>query len=173
ISTGYLGFYSYYSEFLFSVSKMSFTNISLALFIYGFASIIGNNIAGKTLVNHSNQTLIFASMAMILIYALIFVNAAQFAIMLTLSLILGIVNGVMNNAMHYIITFPFPRTKDFTNGLFISVSNISISVGATLCGLVISIKETKYIAISSIIMVGLGLILVLVRMRLEDKKLKI
>ncbi|EOA4000592.1 MFS transporter, partial [Campylobacter coli] len=70
-------------------------------------------------------------------------------------------------------TFPFPRTKDFTNGLFISVSNISISVGATLCGLVISIKETKYIAISSIIMVGLGLILVLVRMRLEDKKLKI
>ncbi|MCE7323134.1 MFS transporter [Campylobacter coli] len=173
ISTGYLGFYSYYSEFLFSVSKMSFTNISLALFIYGFASIIGNNIAGKTLVNHSNQTLIFASMAMILIYALIFVNAAQFAIMLTLSLILGIVNGVMNNAMHYIITFPFPRAKDFTNGLFISVSNISISVGATLCGLVISIKETKYIAISSIIMVGLGLILVLVRMRLEDKKLKI
>lgn len=110
---------------------------------------------------------------MILIYALIFVNAKQFSIMLTLSLVLGILNGIMNNAMHYIITFPFPKAKDFCNGLYISVSNISISVGATLCGLVISIKETKYIAISSIIMVGLGLVLVFVRMRLEDKKMKI
>ncbi len=173
ISTGYLGFYSYYSEFLFSVSKMSFTSISLALFIYGFASIIGNNIAGKTLINHSNQTLIFTSLAMIFIYALIFISAKQFLIMLVLSLILGILNGIMNNAMHYIITFPFPRAKDFCNGIFISVSNISISVGATLCGLVISIKETKYIAISSIIMISLGLILVLVRIKLEDKKIKI
>lgn len=173
ISTGYLGFYSYYSEFLFSVSKMSFTNISLILFIYGFASIIGNNIAGKTLINHSNKTLVLTSLAMILIYILIFINAKQFLTILILSLTLGILNGIMNNAMHYIVTFPFPRAKDFCNGLYISVSNISITVGATLCGLVISIKETKYIAISSIIMVSLGLILVFIRMRLEDKKLKI
>lgn len=50
INTGILGFYSYFSDFLYSAAKMNFTFISVVLAIYGFSNIIGNYIAEKTLV---------------------------------------------------------------------------------------------------------------------------
>ncbi|MEH0330525.1 MFS transporter [Campylobacter coli] len=173
INAGIWGFYSYFSDFLLSISKINFDLISIILALYGFANIIGNNLAPKLLIKNVNLNLIFTLLLMIGIYVLIFNFYYQNMILMILAFILGILGGVMNNGTHFLISHPFPRAKDFTNGLFISVANIGLSVGTAICGLVISLSNTRFIAISSIIMVGLGLILVLVRMRLEDKKLKI
>ncbi|HEG0353868.1 TPA: MFS transporter [Campylobacter coli] len=159
INAGIWGFYSYFSDFLLSISKINFDLISIILALYGFANIIGNNLAPKLLIKNVNLNLIFTLLLMIGIYVLIF----NF---------LGILGGVMNNGTHFLISHPFPRAKDFTNGLFISVANIGLSVGTAICGLVISLSNTRFIAISSVVLLSFGIVIILLRDKIQSMKLR-
>lgn len=123
INAGIWGFYSYFSDFLHSVGKMNFTLISIVLAIYGFSNIIGNYIAGKTLVKNANFTLILTPLIMIGFYILLFSFYSEI-ILIIFAFILGILAGVMNNGTHFMISYPFPKAANFSNGLFISVANI-------------------------------------------------
>ncbi len=96
INAGIWGFYSYFSDFLHSVGKMNFTLISIVLAIYGFSNIIGNYIAGKTLVKNANFTLILTPLIMIGFYILLFSFYSEI-ILIIFAFILGILAGVMNN----------------------------------------------------------------------------
>lgn len=48
------------------------------------------------------------------------------------------------------ISYPFPKAANFSNGLFISVANIGLSTGTAICGLVISLSDTRYIIVNTI-----------------------
>lgn len=108
INAGIWGFYSYFSDFLHSVGKMNFTLISIVLAIYGFSNIIGNYIAGKTLVKNANFTLILTPLIMIGFYILLFSFYSEI-ILIIFTFILGILAGVMNNGTHFMISYPFPK----------------------------------------------------------------
>lgn len=125
INAGIWGFYSYFSDFLHSVGKMNFTLISIVLAIYGFSNIIGNYIAGKTLVKNANFTLILTPLIIIGFYILLFSFYSEI-ILIIFAFILGILAGVMNNGTHFMISYPFPKAANFSNRLFISVANIRI-----------------------------------------------
>ncbi|EGA2488341.1 MFS transporter [Campylobacter jejuni] len=151
INAGIWGFYSYFSDFLHSVGKMNFTLISIVLAIYGFSNIIGNYIAGKTLVKNANFTLILTPLIMIGFYILLFSFYSEI-ILIIFAFILGILAGVMNNGTHFMISYPFPKAANFSNGLFISVANIGLSTGTAICGLVISLSDTRYIIVNTIVL---------------------
>lgn len=125
INAGIWGFYFYFSDFLHSVGKMNFTLISIVLAIYGFSNIIGNYIAGKTLVKNANFTLILTPLIIIGFYILLFSFYSEI-ILIIFAFILGILAGVMNNGTHFMISYPFPKAANFSNRLFISVANIRI-----------------------------------------------
>ncbi|EGK4361263.1 MFS transporter [Campylobacter coli] len=172
INAGIWGFYSYFSDFLLSISKINFDLISIILALYGFVNIIGNNLAPKLLIKNVNLNLIFTLLLMIGIYVLIFNFYYQNMILMILAFILGILGGVMNNGTHFLISHPFPRAKDFTNGLFISVANIGLSIGTAICGLVISLSNTRFIAISSVILLSFGIVMILLRDKIQSMKLR-
>ncbi|EAH4545124.1 MFS transporter [Campylobacter jejuni] len=171
INAGIWGFYSYFSDFLHSVGKMNFTLISIVLAIYGFSNIIGNYIAGKTLVKNANFTLILTPLIMIGFYILLFSFYSEI-ILIIFTFILGILAGVMNNGTHFMISYPFPKAANFSNGLFISVANIGLSTGTAICGLVISLSDTRYIIVNTIVLLILGIIMIFVRSRIEKMKLR-
>lgn len=171
INAGIWGFYSYFSDFLHSVGKMNFTLISIVLAIYGFSNIIGNYIAGKTLVKNANFTLILTPLIMIGFYILLFSFYSEI-ILIIFTFILGILAGVMNNSTHFMISYPFPKAANFSNGLFISVANIGLSTGTAICGLVISLSDTRYIIVNTIVLLILGIIMIFIRSRIEKMKLR-
>ncbi len=171
INAGIWGFYSYFSDFLHSIGKMNFTLISIVLAIYGFSNIIGNYIAGKTLVKNANFTLILTPLIMIGFYILLFSFYSEI-ILIIFAFILGILAGVMNNGTHFMISYPFPKAANFSNGLFISVANIGLSTGTAICGLVISLSDTRYIIVNTIVLLILGIIMIFVRSRIEKMKLR-
>ncbi|EAJ0636816.1 MFS transporter [Campylobacter jejuni] len=171
INAGIWGFYSYFSDFLHSVGKMNFTLISIVLAIYGFSNIIGNYIAGKTLVKNANFTLILTPLIMIGFYILLFSFYSEI-ILIIFTFILGILAGVMNNGTYFMISYPFPKAANFSNGLFISVANIGLSTGTAICGLVISLSDTRYIIVNTIVLLILGIIMIFVRSRIEKMKLR-
>ncbi|ECR0958216.1 MFS transporter [Campylobacter coli] len=171
INAGIWGFYSYFSDFLHSAGKMNFTLISIVLAIYGFSNIIGNYIAGKTLVKNANFTLILTPLIMIGFYILLFSFYSEI-ILIIFAFILGILAGVMNNGTHFMISYPFPKAANFSNGLFISVANIGLSTGTAICGLVISLSDTRYIIVNTIVLLILGIIMIFVRSRIEKMKLR-
>ncbi|MBK1972919.1 MFS transporter [Campylobacter sp. TTU-622] len=171
VNAGILGFYSYFSDFLHSVAKMNFTFISIVLAIYGFSNIIGNYIAGKTLVKNAHFTLLLTPLIMIIFYTLLFNFYGQIMLIM-FAFILGILAGIMNNGTHFIINHPFPKASDLSNGLFISVANIGLSSGTAICGMVISLSNTRFIIISTIFLLILGIMMILLRRRIEKMKLR-
>ncbi|EAI0804421.1 TPA: MFS transporter [Campylobacter jejuni] len=172
INAGIWGFYSYFSDFLLSIAKIDFDLISIILAVYGFANIIGNNLAPKLLIKNVKFNLIFTLLFMIAFYVLIFNFYSKNTILMILAFILGVLGGVMNNGTHFLISHPFPKAKDFTNGLFISVANIGLSIGTAICGLVISLSDTRYIIVNTIVLLILGIIMIFVRSRIEKMKLR-
>ncbi len=145
--------------------------LSIVLAIYGFSNIIGNYIAGKTLVKNANFTLILTPLIMIGFYILLFSFYSEI-ILIIFAFILGILAGVMNNGTHFMISYPFPKAANFSNGLFISVANIGLSTGTAICGLVISLSDTRYIIVNTIVLLILGIIMIFVRSRIEKMKLR-
>lgn len=78
----------------------------------------------------------------------------------------------MNNGTHFMISYPFPKAANFSNGLFISVANIGLSTGTAICGLVISLSDMRYIIVNTIVLLILGIIMIFVRSRIEKMKLR-
>ncbi|WP_110558819.1 MFS transporter [Helicobacter cinaedi] len=167
VNAGVFGFYSYFSDFLHSITQVSFDFISVVLAVYGSMNIVGNIIAGKALAKNANATILATLLGMICLYALIFVFAKQGVVLLIFAVLLGILAGVVNNATHYVITHPYPQAPDFTNGLFLSIANIGLSTGVALCGLCISLLNTQYTALCAIVLLSMGVATMLFRMRLE------
>lgn len=167
LNGGIWGFYGYLSDFLFKISEMDFTYISTTLFIYGASNIIGNIIAGKALVKNANFTLKFVPFIMILFYGAIFMEANEIWFLIGIIFLLGILGGIMNNATHFMISYPYPNAAEFTNGLFISVANIGLFVGTAVCGFFITFWNTRFIAISAILLILAGIVSVFIRSKFE------
>lgn len=167
LNGGIFGFYGYVSDFLYQISNMDFTHISTTLFIYGTSNIIGNIIAGKTLVKNADFTLKFTPFIMILFYAVIFMNATEIWILIAVIFLLGILGGIMNNAAHFMIAHPYPHAAELTNGLFLSVANIGLFVGTNVCGFFITFWNTRYIAIAAILLILAGILSIFIRSQFE------
>ena len=62
------GIYSYLTEYLDVVTKMSPYMISIMLFVYGLANIIGNILAGRLLTIAPVRTVIIYPIALMILY---------------------------------------------------------------------------------------------------------
>lgn len=138
------GFFSYLSDFLKTVTLLPFTTISMVLFIYGAANIIGNILAGRLLAHNAPATIKTTPFALAVVLVLLFAFGDQFILMLGIVLLFGIFTGLSSNNSQYMITGAASEAPEFANGLFLSSSNCGSAMGTTLCGLFISEIGTRY-----------------------------
>lgn len=138
------GFFSYLSDYLKTVTHIPFTAISLVLFIYGAANIIGNILAGKLLARCASATIKTTPFALAAVLALLFVLGDQFLPMLAIVLLFGIATGISSNNSQYMLVRSASEAPEFANGLFLSSANWGTAIGTAVCGLFIDAMGTRY-----------------------------
>ena len=169
INGAVFGLFSFMSDYLKNVTGFSFKTISVALFVYGVANIIGNVIAGKLLSQAAAKTVKGIPFALVAGYVLFFFLGEQATAMLLLILGLGILAGIASNNNQYMLTNAAPEAPDFANGLFLTSTNLGTAVGTALCGLFIASMGTRYVVIGTLLFLLLGIVFVFLRYRAGAK----
>lgn len=164
LNSSVFGVYSYIAEYLENVTNMSPNTISLTLFIFGGANIIGNIVAGKLLTQSPIKSVISFPFLMSAVYIILFLTG-QFAVtMAMITFIWGILaGGIMANINQYLIASSAPEAPDFANGLFISACNVGTTLGAAAGGLFISQMGIQYVVLVGILSLILSLIVIILR----------
>lgn len=165
INGALFGFFSYMSDYLKTVTEVSYSVISILLLIYGLANITGNVIAGKQLATNPIRSMIFIPFALFTFYICIFILGEWLAAMTVIILILGILAGYGQNTMQYMITEAAPEAPDFANGLFLLSANLGTTVGAAACGAFITFFDTRYSVIGSLLFLAVSIVFVVLRIR--------
>ncbi|WP_418459953.1 MFS transporter [Bacteroides sp.] len=165
INGALFGFFSYMSDYLRTVTEVSYSVISILLMIYGLANITGNVIAGKQLATNPIRSMIFIPLALFTFYICIFILGEWLAAMTVIILILGILAGYGQNTMQYMITEAAPEAPDFANGLFLLSANLGTTVGAAACGAFITFFDTRYSVIGSLLFLAVSIVFVVLRIR--------
>ncbi|MEH7109509.1 MFS transporter [Bacillus sp. JJ1764] len=163
LNSAVFGVYSYLADYLKTVTNMSPNTISLLLFLYGVANIIGSIVAGKLLTNNAIKSVVAFPFALGIVYIIIFIFG-QFSIpMMIITFIWGIVAGVGGNINQYWITSSAPEAPDFANGLFLTSANLGTTFGAAVGGLFISEMGTQYVVLVGVLSLLLGMVFILLR----------
>ncbi|MBM7694752.1 putative MFS family arabinose efflux permease [Peribacillus deserti] len=163
LNSAIFGVYSYFADYLKTVTNMSSNSISLMLFLYGGANIIGNIVAGKLLTKNANKSVISYPLILGAVY-IIFFFTGQFTLpMAIITFIWGILAGIGGNITQYWIMSAAPKTPDFANGLFLTSANLGTTFGAAVGGLFISEMGTQYVVLVGILSLILGLLTILLR----------
>jgi len=164
LNSAVFGVYSYLAEYLRTVTAMSPNTISLTLFIFGGANIIGNIIAGKLLSHHAAKSVISFPLLLGIVYIGLFFTG-QFALPVEIiTIIWGILaGGLMANINQYLIASSAPEAPDFANGLFISSCNVGTTLGTAVGGLFITAMDIRYVVCVGILSLALGLLTIFLR----------
>ncbi|WP_396953854.1 MULTISPECIES: MFS transporter [Bacillaceae] len=164
LNASVFGVYSYFTEYLKTVTNMSPNTITLTLFIFGGANMIGNIVAGKLLTQNPIKSVVYFPLLLSAVYILLFFTGQYPLPMAMLTFIWGILaGGIMANINQYLITSSAPEAPDFANGLFISSCNVGTTVGSAAGGLLIASMGTQYVVLVGILSLVLSLVTIVLR----------
>ena len=105
------GVYSYLAEFLKTVTRYDWNSVSVLLFLYGLANMVGNMIAGKLLANFPLRTIKMYPITLITVYILLF-TFGQFSVPTAfLIFIWGIIGGIGGNITQYWVVSAAPEAS--------------------------------------------------------------
>lgn len=155
--------YSYISEFLGVITNIVGTELSIVLFIYGVASIIGNWLGAKLLDKSANKTVlvfpIIFSVLLLVMFFLGYYTIPTIAIMF----IWGLLAGIGNDIAQYWMVSAAPDAPEFANGIFLSMGNVGVTLGTTVAGIVVMSWGVQYVMIAAIFVLFIDLILLFTR----------
>jgi len=163
LNSAIFGVYSYLAEYLKTVTNMSSNTITIMLFVFGGANIIGNVLAGKLLTKNALSSVVFFPFVLGAVYILLYLFGHLSVPMAIITLIWGIIAGVGGNINQYWIMSSAPEAPDFANGLFLTSANLGTTIGAAIGGLFISGLGTEYVVLVGILSVILGSLSIFLR----------
>lgn len=165
INGALFGFFSYMSDYLKTVTDVSYNVISSLLLVYGLANIVGNIIAGKQLSLNPVRSMMAIPFALLFFYVCLFILGKYLVAMSAIILVLGILAGYGQNTMQYMITYAAPEAPDFANGLYLLSANLGTTIGAAFCGMFITLFDTRYSVFGSLLFLVLSIVFVVLRIR--------
>jgi MFS transporter, DHA1 family, inner membrane transport protein len=163
LNSAIFGVYSYLTDYLKTVTNMSSNSISLILFVYGGANIIGNIVAGKLLTKNANKSVVTYPFVLGAVYILLYFTGQFTVPMAIITLIWGVLAGIGGNITQYWIMSAAPEAPDFANGLFLTSANLGTTFGVAVGGLIISDMGTQYVVLVGILSLILGLVTIILR----------
>lgn len=147
INSAIFGVYSYFADYLTTVTNMSPNTVSVVLFIFGGANIIGNIVAGKLLTNHALRTIAAFPLGLAAVYILQLFIGHLSVPMAFLTFVWGILAGMGGNMNQYLMMSSAPEAPDFANGLFLTAANLGVTIGSAIGGLFIAQIGTQYVVL--------------------------
>ena len=148
---------SYIAEYLETITNISGKTLSLVLFLFGLASLIGNLAGGKLLTKNAMKTVTSFPIVLGIAYLLSFLTGKSTGSMMITILLWGALFAIGNNISQYWITSAAPEAPDFANGLFLSGGNLGITIGTAVGGMLISGMGTQYIVLGGLLFLMLSL----------------
>lgn len=163
------GVYSYLAEYLEIVTQLTWNTISLMLFLYGAANMIGNIIAGRLLTHHALSTIKRYPFVLGGVYILM-LFLGQFSVpMVCMILIWGVLGGIGGNITQYWIVTSAPDAPEFANGIFLTSANLGTTIGASVCGLFITGMGAPYVLLGGILFVVLSIASIYPKISIEGR----
>lgn len=161
------GFYSYISDFMGKVTKLDAQTISLFLLLYGLANIVGNIIAGKVLTMNARKCTFMLPFALITAYVLLFLTGSFTAAMAVCAILVGMLAGINSNMNQYLVAEAGLEAPEFSNGLYLTSANLGTTFGTWVCGLFITMMNTRYSLCGTFIFLAIGFLAVALKMNME------
>ncbi len=130
--------YSYFAEYLGEITRMNGSWISMMLMGFGIVMIFGNFLFGGLLHKNLTKTVITFPLLYMVIYVLTYALGTSFLLMIVVVLIWGAVHSgglIISQAW---LTTEAKEAPEFGNSLFVSFSNLGITIGAAMGGWFIS-----------------------------------
>jgi predicted MFS family arabinose efflux permease len=159
---------TFITEYLETVTYISGNILTLALFILGLASLIGNLVGGRLLTRNAMKTAITFPILLGGVYLLSLLTGTSTGPMMLTILVWGFLFAIGNNVSQYWITSTAPGAPDFTNGLFLSFSNLGVTIGTAVGGLLVSGMGAQYIVLGGLLFLILSLVSILIRKYMVD-----
>lgn len=163
--------YGYVSDLLSQLSNFSSTQLSLALFVFGLMSIIGNLVAGNMLSRSPRKLITIYPFLMIVVYLLIISLSQSTLLMFPVVLLWGMIYGIGNNVQQYLISAAILESLDLANGLFISLGNIGTTIGTSIGGILLSTSGLMMLPVGGIVMLLVTFAVILVRNKIVHSEL--
>ncbi|WP_167274684.1 MFS transporter [Paenibacillus lupini] len=163
------GVYSYLAEYLEIVTHLTWNTISLMLFLYGAANMVGNMIAGRLLTHHALSTIKRYPFVLGGVYILMLI-LGQFSVpMVCMIVIWGVLGGIGGNITQYWIVASAPDAPEFANGIFLTSANLGTTIGASVCGLFITGMGAPYVLLGGILFVVLSVAAIYPKILIEGR----
>ncbi|MEB4785060.1 MFS transporter [Paenibacillus jamilae] len=130
--------YSYFAEYLGEITRMNGSWISMMLMGFGIVMIFGNFLVGGLLHKNLTKTVITFPLLYMVIYVLTYALGTSFLPMIVVVLIWGAVHSGGLIISQVWLTTEVKEAPEFGNSLFVSFSNLGITIGAAMGGWFIS-----------------------------------
>ncbi|WP_340008963.1 MFS transporter [Paenibacillus sp. FSL K6-0276] len=142
--------YSYFAEYLGQVTHMNGSWISIMLMAFGIVMIFGNFLFGGLLHKSIPKTVIMFPLLYAVTYLFVYYLGSYFIPMVVIILIWGAVHSGGLIVSQAWLTTEAKEAPEFGNSLFISFSNLGITIGTSIGGWFIShsgIHELNWIGL--------------------------
>ncbi|OAB25554.1 arabinose ABC transporter permease [Paenibacillus macquariensis subsp. defensor] len=130
--------YSYFAEYLGQVTHMNGSWISIMLMAFGIIMIFGNFLFGGLLHKSITKTVIMFPLLYAVTYLFVYYLGSYFIPMVVIILIWGAVHSGGLIVSQAWLTTEAKEAPEFGNSLFISFSNLGITIGTSIGGWFIS-----------------------------------
>ncbi|MNI37351.1 Purine efflux pump PbuE [compost metagenome] len=158
--------YSYFTEFLGQVTQMNGSWISIMLMAFGIIMIFGNFLFGGFLGKSLTKTVILFPLLYAVIYLFIYYLGPYFIPMVVLVFIWGVVHSGGLIVSQTWLTTEAKEAPEFGNSLFVSFSNLGITVGASIGGWFISHLGIHQLIWSGIMFTLLAFLLIIIKIKI-------
>ncbi|MGG0206620.1 MFS transporter [Bacillus mycoides] len=157
--------YSYFAEYLAKVTSMNGSLISIMLFIFGIVMILGNHLFGSLLQKSIVNTVILFPILYSIVYILVYYLGSYLVPMIFIVFIWGIVHaGGLIVGQTWLIS-EAKEAPEFGNSLFVSFSNLGITLGTTIGGWFISTLGIHQLIWSGFIFTLLSFLLIIIKLK--------
>ena len=158
--------YGYFAEYLGGVTGMSGSWISAMLLAFGIAMIFGNFVFGAMLGKSVVRTVVAFPLLYIVVYAVIYLVGPYFAAMTVAVLVWGMVHSGGLVVSQSWMGRDSADAPEFGNSLFISFSNLGITLGTATGGLFLSHLGTRQLVWAGVLFAALALATIIARLSL-------
>ncbi|GAA0399528.1 MFS transporter [Paenibacillus motobuensis] len=164
--------YSYFSEYLGQVSHMNGSWISMMLMAFGITMIAGNFLFGSLLQKSLKKTALLFPLIYTVIYLVIYYLGSCFIPMTAFVFIWGAVHSGGLIISQALLMTEAKEAPEFGNSLFVSFSNVGITVGTSIGGWFISRLGIHQLIWCGIMFALLAFLLILAKIALPNRDKK-
>ncbi|ALP35879.1 arabinose ABC transporter permease [Paenibacillus sp. IHB B 3084] len=155
--------YSYFAEYLGEKTHMSGEWISTMLVLFGISGVAGNWYSGKMLNHHMLKTVLLYPVALGVCYLLLQYVGATLLLTSGIIIVWGAVHTSGLIVSQIWLTSEAPEAPEFANSLYVSFSNLGVTIGTAMGGWFISQLGTGDVVWSGLLFVVLSLVCIIVK----------